>query len=59
MINVNSYRHVYAKILRSVEQGRLRDTIDRTFEMEQIVDAHRYMEANMATGKVVVLTPAF
>ena len=55
VINVNSYRHVYAKIVRAIEQGRLHDTLDRTFNIDQIADAHRYMEANMATGKVVVL----
>jgi NADPH:quinone reductase-like Zn-dependent oxidoreductase len=57
VINVQSYRHVYAKIVRGVEEGRLRDTLDRTFAMSEIADAHRYMEANEATGKVVALTP--
>jgi NADPH:quinone reductase-like Zn-dependent oxidoreductase len=57
VINVQSYRHVYTKIIRGVEEGRLRDTLDRTFGMSEIVEAHRYMEANAATGKVVVLTP--
>jgi NADPH2:quinone reductase len=55
VINVNSYRHVFAKIVRTTEQGRLRDGLDRTFTMELIADAHRYMEANMAAGKIVVL----
>jgi NADPH:quinone reductase-like Zn-dependent oxidoreductase len=57
VINVQSYRHVYAKIVRGVEEGRLRDTLDRTFAMSEIADAHRYMEANAAAGKLVVLTP--
>jgi NADPH:quinone reductase-like Zn-dependent oxidoreductase len=57
VINVQSYRHVYAKIIRSVEEGRLRDTLDGTYAMTEIVDAHRRMEANEATGKLVVLTP--
>jgi NADPH2:quinone reductase len=57
VINVQSYRHVFAKIIRGIEEGRLRDTVDRTFAMSEIADAHRYMEASEATGKVVVLTP--
>ncbi len=57
VINVQSYRHVFAKIVRAIEQGRLRGTLDRTFAMSEIADAHRYMEANEAAGKVVVLTP--
>jgi NADPH:quinone reductase-like Zn-dependent oxidoreductase len=56
VINVNSYRHVYAKILRALEDGRMTATIDRTFTMSRIGEAHRHMEASEATGKVVVLT---
>ena len=29
--------------------------LDRTFALTELVEAHRYMEANAATGKVVVL----
>ncbi len=29
-------------------------TIDRTFKLEEIVEAHRYMESNQAKGKIVV-----
>jgi NADPH:quinone reductase len=57
VINVQSYRHVYAKIARGIESGKLVDTLDRTFAMPEIAEAHRVMEANEATGKVVVLTP--
>jgi NADPH2:quinone reductase len=31
--------------------------LDRVFAMDEIADAHRYMEANRAAGKVVVLPP--
>jgi NADPH:quinone reductase-like Zn-dependent oxidoreductase len=41
----------------AVEAGRYRVNLDRTFEMSEIADAHRYMEANRAAGKLVVLTP--
>ena len=57
MINVQSYRHVFAKIIRGIEEGRIRDTLDRTFAMSEIVDAHRLMEADEAAGKIVVVTP--
>jgi NADPH:quinone reductase len=56
VINVNSYRHVFAKILRGLEEGRLHSILDRTFTMSRIAEAHRYMESNAAAGKVVVLT---
>jgi NADPH:quinone reductase-like Zn-dependent oxidoreductase len=57
VINVTSYRHVFAKIVRSIEGGRLHDTLDRTYAMTEIAQAHRVMEANEAAGKLVVLTP--
>jgi NADPH:quinone reductase-like Zn-dependent oxidoreductase len=28
--------------------------VDRVFTLDQIADAHRYLESNQATGKVVV-----
>jgi len=57
VINLQSYRHVFGKIVRSLEQGRIAATVDRTFALSEIADAHRHMEANGAAGKVVVLTP--
>jgi NADPH:quinone reductase-like Zn-dependent oxidoreductase len=34
--------------------GRLRAVIDRTFPLEQIADAMRYMESGRVSGKLVV-----
>jgi len=34
--------------------GALKPIIDRTFPLESIVDAHRYMESNQQKGKIVV-----
>ncbi|MBV2152895.1 zinc-dependent alcohol dehydrogenase family protein [Kitasatospora sp. SUK 42] len=34
--------------------GTLAPLIDRTFDLEEIVDAHRHMEANGQVGKIVV-----
>ena len=32
----------------------MKPIIDRTFPLERIVDAHRYMESNQQKGKIVV-----
>jgi NADPH:quinone reductase-like Zn-dependent oxidoreductase len=34
--------------------GALKPVIDRTFALNEIVDAHRYMESNQQKGKIVV-----
>ena len=39
-----------------VAAGSITVTLDRTFTLDQIVEAHCYMEADQATGKLVVLT---
>jgi NADPH:quinone reductase-like Zn-dependent oxidoreductase len=36
--------------------GKLKPVIARTFTLNQIVDAHRYMESNEQIGKIVVTT---
>ncbi len=41
-------------ILRGLAGGQLRPVIDRTFALEDIVAAHRYLESNEQVGKVVV-----
>ncbi len=38
----------------AVADGRQQIVIDRVFELEQLSEAHEYMEANLATGKIVV-----
>jgi NADPH:quinone reductase-like Zn-dependent oxidoreductase len=47
---------VLQRIIREVEAGVYRPNVDRVFRLDDIVTAHRYMEDNQATGKVV-LTP--
>ena len=37
-----------------LESGALKPLIDRTFTLNAIVDAHRYMESNQQKGKIVV-----
>jgi NADPH:quinone reductase len=37
-----------------LKSGTLKPVIDRTFPLDEIVDAHRYMESNQQKGKIVV-----
>ncbi len=38
----------------SVTAGVIKLNIDRTFRLDQVAEAHQYMESNQATGKIVV-----
>jgi len=41
-------------ILDGLSAGKLKPIIAKTFPLEQIVDAHRYLESNQQVGKIVV-----
>lgn len=41
-------------IFDGLASGALKPVIDRVFPLEQIVDAHRYLESNQQFGKIVV-----
>ncbi len=43
-----------AEIGRLVEAGAIRPVIDRVFALDQIAEAHRYLETGRARGKVVI-----
>jgi len=43
------------RIVSDVETRRLPLNLDRVFRFDEIVEAHRYMEDNRATGKLVVI----
>ena len=43
------------QIVDEVAAGHYRLSLDKVFPFEHIVEAHRYMEENRATGKLVVL----
>jgi NADPH:quinone reductase-like Zn-dependent oxidoreductase len=43
------------RVVREVEAGVYRPNVDRVFGLDGIVAAHRYMEDNQATGKLVVV----
>lgn len=46
--------HDLTLLARLIDQGRLRPVVDRTFQMDDVADAHRYVEARSVRGKVVV-----
>jgi NADPH:quinone reductase len=41
-------------ILRGLADGHLKPVIAKTFPLEDIVEAHRYLESNQQVGKIVV-----
>jgi NADPH:quinone reductase-like Zn-dependent oxidoreductase len=41
-------------VFDGLTSGALKPVIDRTFALDEIVDAHRYMESNRQKGKIVV-----
>jgi NADPH:quinone reductase-like Zn-dependent oxidoreductase len=43
------------RVIRQVEAGACRPTIDRVFRLDDIAAAHQYMEDNRAAGKLVLL----
>jgi NADPH:quinone reductase-like Zn-dependent oxidoreductase len=43
-----------AWVYDQIAQGKLKPLIARTFSLDQIVEAHRYMESNEQIGKIVV-----
>ena len=48
------FEHYRTLILRGLAIGRLKPVIARTFPLDQIADAHRFLESNQQVGKVVV-----
>jgi len=49
-------RMPFQQLVEQVEAHSLHVQIGRTFQLDQIVEAHRAMEENQAGGKIVVLT---
>ena len=42
------------EFIDAVESGEINVTIDKTFKLDEIVEAHKYMESDQANGKIVV-----
>jgi len=47
-------RRMAAFLTAGLRTGALRPTIDKVFSLDEIVDAHRYLERGQQVGKVVV-----
>jgi NADPH:quinone reductase-like Zn-dependent oxidoreductase len=47
-------RRFAAEMLPLFDSGVLRPVIDSTFPFDRVADAHRHMEANANTGKIVI-----
>ncbi|MCH8182395.1 MAG: zinc-dependent alcohol dehydrogenase family protein [Proteobacteria bacterium] len=54
--DLDAFARGTAYVSQRLESGTLKAMIDRTFPLDEIVESHRYMEAQQQTGKIVVLT---
>ena len=50
----NLQKESLQEFIDAVESGDIGLPIDRTFKLNEIVEAHKYMESNQAKGKIVV-----
>jgi NADPH:quinone reductase-like Zn-dependent oxidoreductase len=56
VLNPERLERAKSWIFDQLASGKLKPVIARTFTLDQIVDAHRYMESNEQVGKIVVTT---
>lgn len=56
-VRAPAWTPVLQQIADGVAAGRLRSGLDRVFDFTEVVEAHRTMEENRASGKIVVLVP--
>jgi NADPH:quinone reductase-like Zn-dependent oxidoreductase len=52
--NPERFDRYRALILQGLQGGQLKPVIARTFKLDEIIEAHRFMESNQQVGKVVV-----
>lgn len=52
--NPTKLEHAKQYIYNGLKSGALVPVLDRSFTLEQIVEAHRYMESNQQNGKIIV-----
>jgi NADPH:quinone reductase-like Zn-dependent oxidoreductase len=51
-------RRAAAFVTSGLRSGAFRPVVDRTFDLDDIVTAHRYLESNTQIGKIVVTVPS-
>ncbi len=52
----NLSKELLQEFIDDVAKGNIKLNIDNVFTLDQVVEAHQYMENNKAKGKIVVLT---
>ena len=52
--DIERFRRAKQFILSGLSEGTLKPVIDRSFQFEEIVAAHHYLESNQQIGKIVV-----
>jgi len=50
----NLQKELLQEFIDAVESGDIKVAIDKTFKLDDMVEAHQYMESNQAKGKIVV-----
>jgi len=48
-------KEAFAFIRSQIEGGKLKPVIDKRFSLEQVAEAHRYVEAGLKAGHVIIL----
>lgn len=51
-------RGAITDITRAIESGQIRPVVDRVFDLDDVVEAYRYLESNRQFGKIVLAIPA-
>jgi NADPH:quinone reductase-like Zn-dependent oxidoreductase len=46
----------FQEFVKDIEKGIIRPAIKRTFSLDEIIEAHRFMETNSGGGKIVIVT---